>query len=311
LFCSRANIEGQPLIGLTDLADLALEAVERCGGLPLAITLLGDGVSKFDRDDKRSYLKAVSDLRASEGSPLAQKCYAVLKTSYEYLSERTWKDAFCLIAGFWPSTFNFREPGRVVQNLGVALYPHKSVVEQYALARAALKGLAERSFLEEKRLTNSEDFNLDCMIDGFYRVSVHDILVDVATSIVEKANASAAEGLSIFESEGTQTARHIVVNNLDDLWTPVQLPWGPLSSFIINVRSKPLLELPGTAEGLKGYGICRLLVLTRFGEGNAEGTGRFMVCTRCLLDEFPFFVIDLKNWKLIVSVLKLMCTIYQ
>lgn len=285
LFCSCAKVEGQPLIELAGLAELALEAVKRCGGLPLAITLLGNGVLKFDRDDKkRSYLKAVCDLRASEGSPLAQKCYAVLKTSYEHLPWNTWKDAFCLIAGLWPSTYNFREPGRVVQNLGAALYPHKPVIEQYELARAALTRLAERSFLEVKKLTNWEEFNLDWLTDGFYRVSVHDILVEVATNIVEKANASAAEGSSVFESEGTRAARHIVVNNLDDLWTPVQLPRGPLSSLIINVRSKPLLELPGTAEGLNPYGTCKLLVLTRFGEGNAEGIGRSMVCTQCLLD---------------------------
>jgi hypothetical protein len=262
LFCSCAQFEEQQV---KELGDLALKAVKRCGGLPLALTVLGTGVLNCDGEAK-TVLEEVCIIPGSEESPLAE-CYAVLKSSYNQLTDK-WKAAFCLIAGLWPSTFNFREYGRLVQNLGAALYPDQTVTQQYVIARKALKALCDRSFLEEKRLTNREHFNLDWLLDGFYQVTVHDILAEFATSIIG--------------SEDTPVAGHVVVNKIKDPPTPVVLPWGPVSSLVVNVHSKPLLELSGTIEGLKAYGTCSLLVLTRFGESNAEGIGRSTVCTRCL-----------------------------
>jgi hypothetical protein len=176
LFCWHAFQGRKPP---EDLASLAIEATKSCGGLPLAISILGSQLAQ--EQDKQGCLESILNLRAQD--PVMERCCRIVRSSYESLPDRPagLQDAFVLIAGVWPNTPRFRDYERSIQNLGAAVYGGEGCVKRQQLAKNALKELANRSLIKIE--VSKEDGSIDDRVEGSYQITVHDLLTDVAVAL--------------------------------------------------------------------------------------------------------------------------------
>jgi hypothetical protein len=169
LFCWHA-FDGGQVPG--ELATLAKRAVERCGGLPFAIRVVGSQLAEASPSERRGCLAEVLQLPMRE-SPMSM-CHDVIRYSYDRLPSGELKDAFVLIAGLWPAGASFRTQEIVEQNLAAAVFGSKSVNVRLHFGKMALRELANRSLIK-----------LQPAKDGL-QITVHDLLVDVAVSFVNE-----------------------------------------------------------------------------------------------------------------------------
>jgi hypothetical protein len=186
LFCLKAFGEQKPL---DEFASLVNESLGFCGGLPLALEVVGSAVAKMlegsnGKSDWRDFLNVIRG-HTTGGTSAAADIYNALQSSYDVLHQDE-KDAFVLIAAMWGnvclqwsslsgSTFDLLEKKELVCILAAVVGGRKGVGEARSYARSVLKELEDRSLLK-----------LDW--GGFgvrQRVMVHDLLKDIAVGVTQ------------------------------------------------------------------------------------------------------------------------------
>lgn len=169
LFCWHAFGGDRPP---SSLALDAKRASERCGGLPLALKVLGRQVASAD--DKTQCLATFLDLPSHDEAMVA--CQKIIRTSYENLplDRPGLRDVFVLIAGVWPHTVEFRAYDKAVENVGAAVYG-ANVVESLNLARIAMKRLSSLSLIGLNLAEDNETLI----------INVHDLVVNVAQRLAD------------------------------------------------------------------------------------------------------------------------------
>jgi hypothetical protein len=184
LFCWHAFCGQEPL---SRLEQLAQRAVKCCGGLPLALELVGARVAE---ETKRGLDDANQELWWEDGllpgledhqlgRLTVQRRDSVLdnlRLSYNALPEQGFKDAFVLLAGMWPDRKAFRRFEGVVCKLAAAVFfdAHNPTQE----AKRAVKELEARSLLKVVE-ENSK-------MSRRHRVSIHDFLLEVGVALANE-----------------------------------------------------------------------------------------------------------------------------
>ena len=178
LFCWHAFAGEKPP---EDLAESAEKAAGRCGGLPLALKVLGSQVA--EAEDKRECLTTFVDLPRASNAMI--DCRIVVKKSYENLPAEPLglRDVFVLVAGVWPRRQReFMERQRAVENLGVAVYGDSPRSDRCRLARKAVDKLISLSLLGLRSNNDDEPST------KLYFLTVHDLIFDVAEILVADTN---------------------------------------------------------------------------------------------------------------------------
>jgi hypothetical protein len=173
LFCWHAFNGDKPLSALAEQAEKALG---KCGGLPLAIKLLGGELAGVE--DKGKWLEEFLILE-TDAEPMMSRL-EVIKRSFTNLPSQSLKDAFALLA-MWPSTYEFRLQRGAVQNLGAAVFGDKPLKKRQPLAKMAVEMLASRSLIQLESDKNSLE-------KGEVRITIHDLLVDVAMNLINEGD---------------------------------------------------------------------------------------------------------------------------
>jgi Leucine-rich repeat (LRR) protein len=171
LFCWHAFGGEKPPEGLAGLAE---RAAARCGGLPLALRVLGRQVA--EAEDKKKRLTDFIDLPRDDDAMI--NCRSIIRTSYDNLpvEPRGLRDVFILIAGVWPRTPEFMQHQRAVENPGAAVYGGEPRSTRFTRARRALDKLNSLSLVGLKEDGGRWGLSL----------TVHDLIVDVAVSLADR-----------------------------------------------------------------------------------------------------------------------------
>lgn len=282
LFCWHAFDGRKPP---SELAGLVEQAVERCGGLPLTIKILGCQLA--DADDKQGRLE--DSLKVPADDDVMSQCRNTIRGSYDHLPDDPpgLKDVFLLVAGFWPSTARFREQERSIENLAAAVYGDGPVESREHTAKRALELLINRSLIELRREG-----------DGFY-IGVHDLLVNVATTIINQGRWARTgrffcwvPGDADFGPTGVNWA-HVRVLAGSIHSGVLMTPNGRIQSFV--AEAQPALDCESIPQG---SGPCRFLSL---GYGFQLPPLQLLQCLQCLrlhdcqLGELPDGITCLKS----------------
>jgi hypothetical protein len=207
LFCWHAFGGQRPPEGL---AELAKEAATRCGGLPLALRVLGSQVRAAKEEKKRDVLKTFVDLpRMSEAM---DACSAIITKSYKNLPDvrNDLRDVFILVAGVWPRTPKFMQHQRAVENLGAAVYGGWLGSTSLELATRALEELHSLSLVGVKAGSHKGNVSL----------TAHDLIVDVAEGLIDGGAAGCEqfyrqpqENSMVTLPQNTSSVKHISLHS--------------------------------------------------------------------------------------------------
>jgi hypothetical protein len=174
LFCWHA-FEGET--PPSTLVMQAKKALGKCGGLPLAIKLLGSKIAEVA--DKGKWLEEFMILETNADPMMSS--LEVIKRSYASLPNQPLKDVFMLLA-LWSNADGFRVQMNAIRYLGAVVYGGESSLEKrQALAKNALEILANRSLI---RMESEEDWRGGRRI----RITIHDLLVEVATNLANEGD---------------------------------------------------------------------------------------------------------------------------
>jgi disease resistance protein RPM1 len=201
LFCWHAFCGQEPL---SRLELLARRAVECCGGLPLALELVGARVAEETRrllDDANQELWWEDELlpgleNHQLGRVTVQRRESVLdnlRLSYDALPRQGLKDAFVLLAGMWPDTEAFRRVDWVVCKLAAAVSndAHNPTQE----AKKAVEELKARSLLKVVEIRRATTWGITWVPER-YRVThgctIHDLLLEVGVALANEGTENAA-----------------------------------------------------------------------------------------------------------------------
>jgi TPR repeat protein/Leucine-rich repeat (LRR) protein len=270
LFCWHAFGEEKPAEGL---AEMAKRAAARCGGLPLALRVLGRQVA--EAVDKKGCITELLKLPRHDDAMKA--CHSVIRTSYDNLPTDSpgLGDVFILVAGVWPRTPDFMQRQRAIENLGAAVYGGESRSTSFRLAEKALDKLNSLSLIGLKEDGNARGLSL----------TVHDLIVDVAEALADRRGQGCekffrqradAEGLEL--PRDSSRLEHLSIHSgslsTEEVPAACSLVLGP-GAQLLGTRS-----LPGTlrlldAEGLRSVQLHELRNL------------RSLRLHRCLFDLFP------------------------
>lgn len=255
-----------------NLVGLAEEAVDKCGGMPLAIRLLG---KQLARADQARLLSLQNFLRYALGD-----CQAAVQSSYDSLPKdfSRLEDVFLLIAGVWPQIFISRERGRMVQNLSTAVYGLEDLAARQTLARGALEILLQLSLVSLKTF-GRESHETDWLVEGLYAISVHDVVAEFARGRIKQKVVSAGRGLlkyidAVEVPLSLEAGRHAYVRNSAALEQLVRVtPSSELLSLVMEVDSgvEGGPSKMSAMCGLEPAISCRLLIYRVQGGSNASG----------------------------------------
>jgi hypothetical protein len=155
----------------------AKKALGKCGGLPLAIKLLGSEIAEVA--DKGKWLEEFMILETNADPMMSS--LEVIKRSYASLPNQPLKDVFMLLA-LWSNADGFRVQMNAIRYLGAVVYGGESSIEKrQALAKNALEILVNRLLI---RMESEEDWRGGRRI----RITIHDLLVEVATNLANEGD---------------------------------------------------------------------------------------------------------------------------
>jgi Leucine-rich repeat (LRR) protein len=158
----------------SSIAEKAKQAADVCAGLPLALELVGKQVR--GAAEKEECLSAFLKLHHEEDAMINTR--TIIKSSLDMLPDQPsgLHETFVLIAGIWPSTPEFREHGRALENIGAAVYGGNQ--------GSSMVLAAEREGKATRALEKLRDLSLVGMSEG--ELTVHDLIVDVAEDMKQK-----------------------------------------------------------------------------------------------------------------------------
>ena len=172
LFCSYAFYNGCRPTNISE--QLAKDVCKECGGLPLALTVIGS--TMLEKADERGWRCSLDSLKESKSIPDSEaegELFGRLLLSYNELKDDTTKICFLYFAAF-PEDYEI-PTGELIQIwIAEGLFGMLDVTNAKDKAMEHLKILVRRSLIR----WTSEEHNY---------VQVHDILRDLAMYIMEKA----------------------------------------------------------------------------------------------------------------------------
>lgn len=258
----------------------AEEAVEKCGGMPLAIRIFGTQLAGAGEAKLKESLEKFVEYSSSSDALLA--CQDAVQNSYDNLPVQPprLKDAFLLVAGIWPHNFTSREQGRLVQNLSTAVYGHlPDPVERQLFARKALATLRRLSLVSLKVFGQESD-STDWLIEGLNAISVHDVVAEFARGEscgrIKQPVVSAGRGIVRYingeVSVSLDAGGHAYVRSLAALEQLVRVtPSSELLSLVMEVESgvEGRQSALSAIIGLEPAPRCRLLIYRVSQEGSS------------------------------------------
>jgi len=185
----------------SELKDLAEAMARECGGLPLALKVIGSAMfPKKLPADWKFQLKKLTESRMHEPSVVG-KLYTRLKIGYDCLSDDDWRLKRCFIyfAAF-PEDFAISFNEILWDWVGEGLVPDYAGDDPGGDAHSLLNKLLERCFIEKKVVSNEDGYlrykglHLKKLLsneDSYMMYKVHDVMRDLAFYIVENGKAIA------------------------------------------------------------------------------------------------------------------------
>jgi Leucine-rich repeat (LRR) protein len=265
------------------IEDTAKRAAERCGGLPLALELVGRQV-RFAAE-KKECLSAFLEVPQDNNAMINAR--RILRASVDRLPDepRGLRDVFVLIAGVWPNTPRFREHGRALENIGAAVYG---------------QGLAEA---REKKAGKALEILRDLSLIGGGRgqlITAHDLIVDVAVGMTDVGEEGSTR-LVRFPSERDGNApEHIVISTGGR--------FGDWPRSVASLVLEPGVNLADATSGLRERNRCRLLTIDtpQCGLGNQGDILDHMEKLSCIrlhncqrLEQLPAGFESMKNLRIL------------
>ncbi|KAB2076054.1 hypothetical protein ES319_A06G013600v1 [Gossypium barbadense] len=199
-----------------DLETIGRQIVQRCGGVPLAIKAIGS-ILRF-KSQESEWLR-VKDSEIWDLEDEGSRILAVLRLSYENLPPYM-KQCFSFCSIF-PKDSVMTKDELIGLWMANGFIPSRGALDLHDMGCEIFSELTWRSFFQE----------IDEDIDGTVTCKMHDLIHDLATSIMGQ------ECCVIEPNEGTQipkTARHLFVNNSSLSTSVVDLTTlQPLQSLIV------------------------------------------------------------------------------
>jgi Leucine-rich repeat (LRR) protein len=172
LFCSYAFNNGNRPSNISE--QLAKDVCKECGGLPLALTVIGSAM--LEKKDERGWRCSLDSLKQSKSIPDSEadgELFGRLLLSYNELQDDKTKICFLYFAAF-PEDYEIPIGELIKIWIAEGLFGTLDVIDAKDKAMEHLEILVRRSLIR----WTSEEHNY---------VQVHDILRDVAMYIIEKA----------------------------------------------------------------------------------------------------------------------------
>jgi hypothetical protein len=175
LFCWHAFGGEKPAEGL---AEMAKRAAARCGGLPLALKVLGR--QEAEVEDKKICITGFLELLRYDD--VKRACRSIIRTSYNNLPTDFpgLRAVFILVVGVWPRKREFMQHQGAVKNLGAAVYGGEPISTRFKLARKALEKLNSLSLVGLKKDNADDGGNV-----GGLCLTVRNLIVDVAEYLAD------------------------------------------------------------------------------------------------------------------------------
>ncbi|XP_061349365.1 probable disease resistance protein At1g61300 [Gastrolobium bilobum] len=150
LFCRKVGDE--TLRRHTKIEELAWEIVKKCGGLPLALTIIGNAMAGKKSVQTWSQEKKDFTSYSSKASDSKKKLFHILKSSYDRLPDETHKNCF-LYCALYPEDYEVKVDGIINQWIG----------EGFLGKDKAWKSIYD---LYEQGESIIEELKLSCLLDG-------------------------------------------------------------------------------------------------------------------------------------------------
>ena len=172
LFCSYAFHDGSRPSIIPE--QLARDVCKQCGGLPLALTVIGSAM--LEKADERGWTRALEYLKQSKSIPdsgVDGELFGRLQLSYNELKDDQTKICFLYFAAF-------PEDYEIPTDELIKIWTAEGLFGTYDVMDAKDKAMDHLDILVKRSLVGWID-------DAHNYVQVHDILRDVAMYIIEKA----------------------------------------------------------------------------------------------------------------------------
>ncbi|KAJ4749475.1 Nbs-lrr resistance protein [Rhynchospora pubera] len=169
-FPNRNANEGCP----TDLYEISKEFAKKCGGLPLALVVLGGLLSRIPAsyvawDKKRGTINWANN---------GERCFAIINTSYEDLPFAL-KSCFMSFAAY-PEDYEFKDVGPLLRMwIAEGFVPQEENITLEDTAENFLEDLAQRSLIQ----VTHRDFD-----GSIVSCRIHDVLRDLAIQKAKENN---------------------------------------------------------------------------------------------------------------------------
>jgi hypothetical protein len=267
LFCWHAFSEREPP---SRLQHFVWRATTCCGGLPLALELVGARVAEETRFLKYASLERWWEalLRRLERRQLGkmtvgrrESVLENLRLRFDALPNQGLKDAFLLLAGMWLDVEEFRETKAVVEKLAAALYGNARDPNQQA--QQTLEELKCRSLL---KVVETFEYDTSRKEGRVSRVTIHDLLSDMGSGIVNEKEGDTDQARKFcrwvgkdrlrWPESGTALWEHQIVSACKNPKMPALFfsSITKIKSFTLHYIHNP--QLPKLSPGLDN---CRLL----------------------------------------------------
>jgi Leucine-rich repeat (LRR) protein len=265
------------------IEDTAKQAAERCGGLPLALELVGKQVRFAAK--KEVYLSAFLEVPQDDNAMINARIK--IRASVDRLPDepRGLRDVFVLIAGVWPNTPRFREHGRALENIGAAVYGQLPAWAREKKASKALEILRDLSLIGGGR---------------GQLITAHDLIVDVAVGMTDVGEEGPTRLVRYSSEIDGKLLEHVAISS-----GRRSIDW---PRRVASLVFEPGVSLVDATSGLGERNPCRLLTIdtTQCGLGNQGDILDHMAKLRCLrlhkwqrLEELPAGIESMENLRIL------------
>ncbi|KAF8395849.1 hypothetical protein HHK36_019803 [Tetracentron sinense] len=261
--------------------DVAREVAGKCGGLPLALVIVGRALGDKDLDEWKKAARKLKESKPINEQDVDYKVFSCLRLSYDYLKGEETKACF-LLCSLFPEDRYISIESLTRYGMGQGLFQDVDTLEEArGKAHTTIKHLKASCLL-------LDDFDNDF-------VRMHDVVRHVAKTIASKDKhvlvRPGEAGLKEWPNKGTfehDTGISLMDNDI------VELPLGlecPKLQILLLQNNTNLKEIPGAFfEGMKSL---KVLDLTNTNVKEIPTSIRFLTNLR---------ILHLKNCKSIIDI---------